>query len=277
MLYLRSLGLVELAAGLYAESDVHLRDATELIERAGIQEPAIWRVGGEAIEAAIAVGELERAEALAARFEQQASRSRIPWSVAVSRRCRGLVVAARGDLDGAAAVLEDALVAHESCPVPFERARTLLALGRIRRRLKQKRLAGEAFNAALAIFEELDTELWAERTRDELRRVTTRKATPDADRTDTRDRSTGRRGPDEPGDRGTVIVTRKTVEANLAVSTVSSASPPARSSRARSRSIPLKSFRRVSPPFAAPTPALASVHGRAEEHQASSPNASGPV
>ena len=216
MLYLRSLGLVELAAGLYAEADVHLRDATELIERVGIQEPAIWRVDGEAIEAAIAVGELERAEALAARFEQQASRSRIPWSVAVSSRCRGLVVAARGDLDGAAAVLEDALVAHESCPVPFERARTLLALGRIRRRLKQKRLAGEAFNAALAIFEELDAELWAERTRDELRRVTTRKATRTLTETEREIAQLAAAGLTNQAIAERAFVTRKTVEANLA-------------------------------------------------------------
>jgi DNA-binding NarL/FixJ family response regulator len=60
--------------------------------------------------------------------------------------------------------------------MPFERARTLLALGRVRRRLKQKRLARLAFEAALAIFAELGAAVWAERTRQELQRVATRRA-----------------------------------------------------------------------------------------------------
>ena len=66
------------------------------------REPAIWRVDGDAIEAAVAVGDLDRAERLVVRFEERAARSRIPWSLAVSARCRGLLLAAQGDLDAAA-------------------------------------------------------------------------------------------------------------------------------------------------------------------------------
>ena len=149
MLYLRSLGMVELAAEQHADADAHLARALTLIEEVGFREPAIWRVEGDAVEAALAVGDLDRSEQLVRRFEQQAARSKIPWSIAVSARCRGLVIAASGDLPAAALALEGALVAHEACPMPFERARTLHALGRVRRRLKQKRQARDAFEAAL--------------------------------------------------------------------------------------------------------------------------------
>ena len=123
-----------------------------MFERVAFREPAIWRVDGDAIEAALAVGDVDRAEGLLARFEERAARSRIPWSLAVSARCRGLVLAARGELDAAAEALERALAEHERCPMPFERARTLLVQGRLQRRLKQKRQARLSLDEARALF-----------------------------------------------------------------------------------------------------------------------------
>ena len=77
-----------------------------MFERVAFREPAIWRIDGDAIEAALAVGDVDRAQELLARFEERAARSRIPWSLAVSARCRGLVLAAQGELDAAAEALE---------------------------------------------------------------------------------------------------------------------------------------------------------------------------
>ncbi len=94
-----------------------------------------------------------------------------PWTLAVGARCRGLLEAARGDLDGAAAALERSLHEHERLPMPFERARTLLATGRVRHRRKEKRLAGDALAEALRLFEELGSPLWAEQARTELARA----------------------------------------------------------------------------------------------------------
>ena len=216
MLYLRSLGIVELAAGQPEDANLHLARALELIEQLGFREPAIWRVEGDAVEAAIAVGELDRAEQLVRSFEQQAERSRIPWSLAVSARCRGLILAACGDLQGAASALEDALVAHERCPMPIERARTLHALGRVRRRLKQKKLARSALEGALLAFDELGAALWAERTREELGRVTTRKATETLTATEREIAVLAADGLTNQAIAERVYVSRKTVEANLA-------------------------------------------------------------
>ena len=154
MLYARALGVVELAAGLNEDANTHLAEAIALSEQVGFREPSIWRIDGDAIEAAVAVGAVERAEQLLDRFELQARRSGIPWGLAVSARSRGLVLAARGELDDAVSALDRALEAHERCPMPLERARTLLVLGRVRRRLKQKKLARAALETALATFEE---------------------------------------------------------------------------------------------------------------------------
>jgi DNA-binding CsgD family transcriptional regulator len=61
-------------------------------------------------------------------------------------------------------------------PGPFERARTLLALGQVQRRLQQKRAARETLTAALSIFEQVGTPLWAEKARVELGRIGGRSA-----------------------------------------------------------------------------------------------------
>jgi DNA-binding NarL/FixJ family response regulator len=126
------------------------------------------------------------------------------------------LLAAQGDLDSAAELLERALVAHERSPVPFERARTLLALGRVRRRLKQKRLAQQALSAALECFEELGSTLWAERARENLRRVTTRRAPEGLNPTEHEIARLAAEGLTNKAIADRVFVSQKTVEANLA-------------------------------------------------------------
>ena len=82
-------------------------------------------------------------------------------------RCRGLVAAAGGATDEAANLLDEAARRHEKDGEPFARARALLALGTVRRRQLRKRAAREAFEAALAGFEQLGSPPWVERARAE--------------------------------------------------------------------------------------------------------------
>lgn len=91
--------------------------------------------------------------------------------LAQATRCRGLIASARGDLTRAEALLQDAARDHEVAVDPFGRARSLLALGVVRRRSRQKRSAREAIAAALAGFEALGADGWASSARAELERI----------------------------------------------------------------------------------------------------------
>jgi DNA-binding CsgD family transcriptional regulator len=216
MLWLRTIGLAELTVGNVAEADACLSQAIAELDLIGFCEPAVWRVHGDAIEAALAAGDTTRATAWIERFEEQAARSRIPWSLAVSARCRALLEAANGDLDAAEDALARALEAHERCPMPFERARTLLAQGQVLRRSKQRRRAREALEEAIAIFESIGGDLWARRAQEELQRVRGRTAPDDLSPTELRIAELAASGLTNTAIAAEVFVTQKTVEANLA-------------------------------------------------------------
>ena len=77
------------------------------------------------------------------------------------------------------AAFERSLAELEGLPYPFERGRTLLCLGTVRRQAQQRKAAREALEEALAIFEELGARLWAEKARAELARISGRRTTSD--------------------------------------------------------------------------------------------------
>ena len=141
------------------------------LEAGGVREPGSVRFTADEIEALIALGRMEEAEALLGILEQQAAQLDRASALASAARCRGLVSAACGDLEGALVSLQKALVEHERVSMPFEHARTLLALGVTRRRARMKRPAREALERALEIFEELGARLWADKVRAELARI----------------------------------------------------------------------------------------------------------
>jgi len=91
--------------------------------------------------------------------------------LAHARRCRGLIAAARGNMEEALSELEQAVPLHESVGDAFGLARTLLLLGIVRRRARQKRAAREAIEAALAAFETCGAAVWAENARAQLGRI----------------------------------------------------------------------------------------------------------
>jgi DNA-binding CsgD family transcriptional regulator len=214
-LWSRCLGLAELAAGETEAADRHLTQALEVFEPVAFREPAIWRVEGNVIEAALAVGDLDRGQERLARFEESAARSSIPWSLAVSARCRGLVLAAQGELYAAAEALERALGEHERCPMPFERARTLLVQGRLQRRLKQKRQARISLDEARELFAREGAETWLARVDEELSRVAVRRAPEELSATELRIARLAADGLSNQAIAEQVFVSVKTVESNL--------------------------------------------------------------
>jgi len=215
MLWERALGLAELAAGDARAAAPHLVAAVEALAETGFREPAVWRLDGDAVEAALGAADLERAEALVAEFEASAARSQIPWSLAVSARCRALILAAEGEPEQAAVLLERALVDHERCPMPFELARTLLVQGQVLRRGKKKLQARGALEQAATLFEQLGGAPWAARAREEMRRTAARSAPDELTPTELRIAHLAATGLTNDAIAAEVFVTRKTVEANL--------------------------------------------------------------
>ena len=165
------LGFLELSLGRPAEADAYLSRAVELVEAMGVREPAYFRIVPDEVEALVALGRLEEAEALLAPFEEAGTNLDRAWALATGARCRALVLAARGDLPAASAAVDEAVIQHDRLPLPFELGRTLLVKGTVQRRAKRKRDARDTLEQALEIFEGLGAVQWAERTRAELARI----------------------------------------------------------------------------------------------------------
>ena len=161
-------GSLEMRIGDPSEAWRHFGTAWELVVQTGMGEPGLALFVPDGAETLIRLGRLDDAEQLVAWLEERGRTLDRPRALATGARCRGLLLAAAGDLTGALASLEEAVRHHERLPDPFELARTLLVQGSIRRRAKQKRPAREALEAALAIFERLGATPWAESTRAEL-------------------------------------------------------------------------------------------------------------
>ena len=166
-----TLGFLELSLGNPEGADRFLGPMTKALLAAGVQEPGEVRCLPDEIEALVQLGRFDEAEELLAPFEAWAQRLERASTLGAAGRCRGLLSAARGDRDGALVALEAAAGWHVITPLPFERARTLLALGLVQRRARRRRAARETLNGALAIFEELGAELWTEQTQAELGRI----------------------------------------------------------------------------------------------------------
>jgi DNA-binding CsgD family transcriptional regulator len=168
-----------------------LRTALAVLELSFDDGPASWRqvvdlldnvkeldvyharlAGAAGIEALLAAGDVRRAERLLVQVDQHAAESdRVLRPLVL--RCRGLLLAALGDGDGAISSLEAAASRPEPPQEanPFELARTLLALGTVQRGARQKRTARESLQRADEIFVRLGARLWSEKARSELRRI----------------------------------------------------------------------------------------------------------
>jgi DNA-binding CsgD family transcriptional regulator len=169
--HLAILGLVALWSGDPSAAAEWLVKADRRAAELGWGEPsARWWTPDHA-EMLLEHGRIDEAIRLIDVWEMDAARVRREWVLAHVTRCRGLVVAAQGDVDRADFLLQQAVAQHEEVGDPFGRARAQLALGIVRRRARQKRSARDAIQAALAGFEQLGAATWVEKARGELGRI----------------------------------------------------------------------------------------------------------
>ena len=171
-----ALGVLELSLGHAEEAASLIRRQRERLLAAGVGEPGSIRFVPDEIEALVALGRTDEAEALLAWLEERGRALDRISALAAAARCRGLLALARHDTTGALASFEEALRQHDRLPMPFERARTLLALGIALRHAKRRRDARATLEDARGAFAALGAALWEERAAAELGRIGGRRA-----------------------------------------------------------------------------------------------------
>jgi DNA-binding CsgD family transcriptional regulator len=167
---LKALGVLELSLEQYEPAVEHFRRAVDLEATAGYY-PSVLRLLPDAIEAMVAVGSCDEATEVLRSLERAASGGDLPWVRATGARCRGVIQAATGDLNGARVSLQRATEEHTRLAQPFERARTLLVAGTVERRARQKRAARDALDEARQVFDTLGAQRWVNRATSELARI----------------------------------------------------------------------------------------------------------
>jgi DNA-binding CsgD family transcriptional regulator len=184
----------------------------------GVGEPGAFPVAPELVEALVETGELDEAGAVTERLRLLSERQEHPWGLAGARRCDALVRLAAGAYDeGAARTLEQAADEYGALALPFDRARTLLALGRVQRRRRKWAAARRSLEQAVLAFEALDSRGWAEEARADLARVGARRpAAPGAlTRAEQRVAELAAAGQSNEEIARTLFVSPKTVEVHL--------------------------------------------------------------
>ncbi|HZU45920.1 MAG TPA: LuxR family transcriptional regulator [Mycobacterium sp.] len=164
------LGFLEVSLGNY---DAALATLEPLLSGLDTQGTEIFVASflPDALEAMIALRRFAEAEPLIDRLERYGRRLDRTWMLAVGTRCRAMLAAAHGDLGAAALAAQQAMVEHDRLPMPFERGRTQLLLGKLQRRQRHREAAAATLRDALAAFERMGTALWADQARAELARL----------------------------------------------------------------------------------------------------------
>jgi DNA-binding NarL/FixJ family response regulator len=160
-----ALGLEALGRSDAAAAADWLEPAVTTVLDGGVLNPNWFRLDADLVEALVRLGRVEEAQQHLTRLDQQADSTRSSWGRAAAARCRGFISAD----DQLAESFEAALELHDHDPSAFERARTELCYGERLRRAGQRRGAREQLRSALATFDRIGAEPWAERTRLELR------------------------------------------------------------------------------------------------------------
>ena len=209
------LGFLELSLSNPSAAIERLDPVLAFLDEMGAAEPGIISCVPDAIEALVAMGDVERADELLLVLEEKGRAMDRPWALATAARCRGLLAATRSDRSASMTAFERAMEHHARIEMPFELGRTLLALGEVQRRFKQRRAAGASLRAALEMFEALGAPLWATKATEGLARIGVRASPGELTPTEQRvaelvaDGRTNREVADA------LFVSVKTVEANL--------------------------------------------------------------
>ena len=135
----------------------------------------------EMVEVLAALGRTQEARAKLAPFATRAAELGRRWALARAAHCRGLILAAEGDLATADGALDDAVAQGVANGWPLPLGRAVLALGSVQRRRQRKADARSSLGRAVTLFDDAGAVIWGERARRELGRIGGRSAPAGAD------------------------------------------------------------------------------------------------
>src|SRR5690349_17916808 len=171
-----ALGFGELGLDHTGAAITELETVEGLVTGTGMEEPTIVPWAPDLIEAYVRQGRDGDARRVLAGLERQAASTGSPVAGAAAARGRGMT---DDDFEPAFA---RALALDDRRPMPFERARTLLAFGRRLHRARRRAEARDRLREALEGFERLGAEAWAGQAGAELRAAgARRRREPDGD------------------------------------------------------------------------------------------------
>ena len=149
-----------------------LRIVWEHTKREGVADPGVFPVAPDLVEWLVEVDAGDEARAVTARLCRLSEEQTHPWGLTTSKRCAALVQLASGAYDEeAAGMLQQAAAEYGGLGLRFDRARSLLIVGRAQRRHRKWAAARRSLEGAVAAFEELGSPGWAEEARSQLARV----------------------------------------------------------------------------------------------------------
>jgi DNA-binding CsgD family transcriptional regulator len=165
-----TIGFLELSLERVDAAIEELEGVERMVEGSHWDELTIVPWAPDLVEALVRAGRPADARSALDRLERQAQTTAVAGAAAA--RCRGLL---DDDFDAAFA---EALTLDGRRPMPFERARTLLAYGRRLHRARRRVEARELLREALAGFDRLGAAAWAAQARHELRAAGARRRAP---------------------------------------------------------------------------------------------------
>jgi ATP/maltotriose-dependent transcriptional regulator MalT len=162
------LGFLALSQGNPLEAERQLSPAHARLHEMGVEEPRRFPFLPDEIEALIQLGRVDDAERWVEWLETRGAAAARRWARGSAARCRALLLDAAGEdaTPSFAAALRE--LEREG---PFERARTLLALGACLRRRRDNANARAALLDAERTFATLGARLWVARTHDEQAQI----------------------------------------------------------------------------------------------------------
>ena len=185
------------------------------VERLGVFEMPMALPIPDVIEALVATGDLVWATRLADKLVGWGASFDRQWARAVGLRCQALVASAEGRIDDATRLGTAAIAEHEGLPMAWDLGRTLLAVGQVRRRAGERRLARDALESAKEIFERIGAAPWAEKARAEFARIGVRRAPETLTENERRVCELAAVGEHNPTIAARLFISVRTVEANL--------------------------------------------------------------